>query len=179
MTAVSAICLLGLAIWFSKTEPLAVPATFCYRLLLCCTPFNLGGCILYFEALFLSSGRCRFVFSASPRFESTSRRGALFLLFRGGAEPTSFPLPCQPASSTLFFPPSRFVASATSLLRGRRLLPPPRWESTSLVDFVFHLSVSPESSRRQCDFAFPFEGARLLPLRRVRSQPPLSTLSSH
>ncbi|WP_211194701.1 hypothetical protein, partial [Pyxidicoccus fallax] len=32
LTAVSAICLLlGLAIWFSKTESLVLLATFCYR----------------------------------------------------------------------------------------------------------------------------------------------------
>jgi len=109
LTAVSAICLLGLAIWFSKTEPLVVTATFCYRVLLCCTPFNLGGRILYFEALFLSSGRCRFVFSASPRFESTSRRGALFLLFRGGAESTSLSASLSTGFVDSLLPPNRLL----------------------------------------------------------------------
>jgi hypothetical protein len=67
------------------------------------------------------------------------------------------------------FPVNRLrrLSSSTELtsssVQGRRLLPPPRWESTSLVDFVFRLSVPPGSSRRQCDFAFPLGGARLLP----------------
>ncbi|WP_205526029.1 hypothetical protein, partial [Pyxidicoccus trucidator] len=44
LTAVSAICLLlGLAIWFSKTESLELLATFCYRCCVCCLPFSTGG----------------------------------------------------------------------------------------------------------------------------------------
>jgi len=97
LTAVSAICLLGLAIWFSKTEPLVALATVCYGVsrLLCCTPFYFGGRILYFEALLLSSGQCRFVFCASPR--PSSVEGVRNLL--------RLRLPCQPTSLTPAFPP--------------------------------------------------------------------------
>ncbi len=137
MTAVSAICLLGLAIWFSKTESLVAAATFCYALLRCCIPFNFGGGILYFEALFLSSGRCRFV-SALRLVSNQHRAAALCFFFRGGAEPTSFP----PSLSTDFVDPF-FPLARLSSFRGAALLPPPRWVSTPLVDCVFRLSVRP------------------------------------
>jgi hypothetical protein len=107
LTAVSAICLLGLAIWFSKTEPLVALATVCYALLRCCIPFNFGGGILYFEALPLSSDRCRF---ASPlRLVWKQHRAAAlcFFSFEGARNLLRFRLPCQPTSSTPSFPPIR------------------------------------------------------------------------
>ena len=180
MTAVSAICLLGLAIWFSKTEPLVAAATSCYLLLLGSAPVNFGGCILYFEAAFLSSGRCRFV-SPLRLVRSQHRARALcFFLLRKGAEPTSLPRPLS----------TRFVDSSFRLGRCR------------LCDFAvseggggfYHHRVSsqlasstsyffchffrPEDLRRQCGFAsFRPRGAPLI-LRPQASQPPSSTLSS-
>jgi hypothetical protein len=189
LTAVSAICLLGLAIWFSKTEPLVAAATFCYSRLLSCIPFNFGGGILYFEALFLSSGRCRFV-SALRLVRREHRAGALyFLLLRGGAEPTAFPPSLSTDFVDPFFPPIRLrrqcdfrrfegrrfyhrrvgcqLRSLTSYfvfqfvrelppplrlrfpVRGARLLPPPRSESTDFFDPFFPLV----RLRRLRDFA--------------------------
>jgi hypothetical protein len=142
-----------------------LPPRLCATVLLACTPFNFGGHILYFESAFLSSDRCRFVPAVSAR-PASSR----------GAEPTSLP----PSLSTRFvdpsLPPFSSVAFATFAFRGRRLLPPPRWVSTPLVDFVFRLSLLlGRGLRRQCDFAFPSEG-RGFYHRRVRSQLPSSTL---
>ena len=127
----------------------------CATVLLRCTPFNLGGRILYFEPAFLSSDRCRFSFTVSAR-PASSR----------GAEPTSFP----PSLSTRFVDPSLPPVRLSPFGAGRRLLPPPRWVSTPLVDFVFRLSLLLGwGLRRQCDFAFPSEGTRLLPPPRSES----------
>jgi len=70
---------------------------------------------------------------------------------------------CQLASSTRFFPPPGlgrlrdFSGSA-----GRRLLPPPRFESTSFRRLFISLCLRHSSGgpHRQCGFAFPSEGAR-------------------
>ena len=94
--------------------------------LLRCTPFNLGGRILYFESAFLSSDRCRFALAVSARPVSSR-----------GAEPTSLP----PSLSTRFVDPSLPPVRLSSFGAGRRLLPLPRWVSTPLVDFVFRLSL--------------------------------------
>ena len=65
--------LLGLAIWFSKTEPLlVVAATSCYRPA-SLHPIQPGGRILYFESAFLSSERCRF--TSPARLDPASSRG--------------------------------------------------------------------------------------------------------
>ncbi|WP_217446534.1 hypothetical protein, partial [Myxococcus sp. CA040A] len=42
--------LLGLAIWFSKTEPLVSSATFCYFVSVCCSPLPAGGSHLLFRS---------------------------------------------------------------------------------------------------------------------------------
>ena len=79
----------------------------CYALLRCCIPFNFGGGILYFEALPLSSDRCRF---ASPlRLVWKQHRAAAlcFFSFEGARNLLRFRLPCQPPSSTPSFPPIR------------------------------------------------------------------------
>ena len=103
-----------------------MPSRLRATVLLRCTPFNLGGRILYFESAFLSSDRCRFSFTASARPVSSR-----------GAEPTSLP----PSLSTRFVDPSLPLVRLSSFGAGRRLLPPPRWVSTPLVDFVFRLSL--------------------------------------
>ena len=151
LTAVSAICLLlGLAIWFSKTEPLVAAATcatvfyfsaaaFQPRVRLLSRRFRCrGGARFYFEARFLLSSTVAASFPsfASLEFRTAPLRSAFL---RGGAASTSLPRPLV----------NRFVRlpasdlTATSPRRGARLLPPPRWESTSLVDFyfVFHCFV--------------------------------------
>ena len=64
LTAVSAIVFfLGLLFGFQRPSRCLLPPRLRATVLLRCTPFNLGGCILYFESAFLSSDRCRF---ASP-----------------------------------------------------------------------------------------------------------------
>ncbi len=63
-------------------------------------------------------------------------RLASTLFCRGGAEPTSLP----PSLSTRFVDPSLPPVRLSSF-GGRWLLPPPRWVSTPLVDFVFRLSL--------------------------------------
>ena len=107
MTAVSAICLLGLAIWFSKTEPLVALATVCYALLRCCIPFNFGGGILYFEALPLSSDRCRFASPLRLVWKQHLAGALCFFSFEGARNLLRFRLPCQPTSSTPSFPSIR------------------------------------------------------------------------
>ena len=71
--------------------------------------------------------------TALPRFVSSCR---------GGAEPTSLPLPLSTRFVDSFFRPST-SSSPVRLLRfeGLRLLPPPLPESTSLADFLFRLSL--------------------------------------
>jgi hypothetical protein len=91
LTAVSAIVFfLGLLFGFQRPSRLLLPRLLCYRAS-SLHPVQPGGCILYFEAAFLSSGRCRFVFTASPH--RSSWRGARNLLH--------FRVSCQLASSTL------------------------------------------------------------------------------
>ena len=71
--------------------------------------------------------------TALPRFVSSCR---------GGAEPTSLPLPLSTRFVDSFFRPST-ASSPVRLLRFERLrlLPPPLPESTSLADFLFRLSL--------------------------------------
>ncbi len=139
MTAVSAIVFfLGLLFGFQRPSRLLLlrlRAT--VLLLLGCSPFNLGGCTLYFEAASLSSGRCRFASTASPLPESASRRSVWLLPVEGARNLLLFRASCQLASLTLFLSPR----SGLRRFEGRRLLPPPRWESTSLADFLFLLSL--------------------------------------
>ena len=101
LTAVSAIVFfLGLLFGFQRPSRLFPP-----RLPATLHPIQPGGCILYFEPAFLSSGRCRSVPPFRPGLDSTSRHRALFLPFEGARNLLRFRLPCQPPSSTLFFPP--------------------------------------------------------------------------
>ncbi len=126
----------------------------CATVLLACTPFNFGAAFFISNRLFCQAT----VVAPFHRLAST-------LLCRGGAEPTSFP----PSLSTGFVDPSLPPVRLSSF-GGRRLLPPPRWVSTPLVDFVFRLSLLLGwGLRRQCDFAFPSEGLRLLPPPRSES----------
>ena len=68
-------------------------------------PFQPRGCLLYFEAVFLSSGRCRSVSPLLP-FRTQHRATALCFLLPGrGAEPTSFPPPLSTPFVDSFFPP--------------------------------------------------------------------------
>jgi hypothetical protein len=178
LTAVSAICLLGLAIWFSKTEPLVASATSCYCFLTSqLHPIQPRGRTLYFEALFLSSGRCRFIFSASPRSESTSRRGASFLLSRG--------------RGTYFASASLSTDLADSLLPAEPTLSPLRLRRFEGGGF-YHRRVG--SQHRSLTAYFVFQSRPGAPVavatslsrsegrgfyhHRVRSQPPSLTLSS-
>ena len=115
MTAVSAIVFfLGLLFGFQRPSRLLPPrlrAT--VLLLLGCTPFNLGGCTLYFEAISLSSSRCCLPSSLRPA-GSPHRAVALCLFLSRGAEPTSLPLPV----STRFVDSLFFLASAFAASRG-------------------------------------------------------------
>ena len=135
--------LLGLAIWFSKTEPLVASAASCYRFLTAPQhPVQLRGCAFYFEAAFLSSGHCRSVSPLHPVLDSASRCCALLLPFGRGAEPTSLRRPVSTCFVDSFSdPPRRCRLRDFRRFVGERLLPPPRWESTRFVDFVFRLSL--------------------------------------
>jgi hypothetical protein len=131
LTAVSAIVFfLGLLFGFQRPSRLLPPRlSATVLLLLGCTPFNLGGRLLYFESAFLSSGRCR---SVSPLrlVGSQHRAGALcFFLLRRGAELTSFPrlvstrfvdsfFRLVPASSPARHPPFRGEAASTTTALG-------------------------------------------------------------
>ena len=176
LTAVSAIYLLGLAIWFSKTEPLVAAATLCYRLLLGCFPFQLRGCSFYFEALSLSSDRCRF---ASPLrlVWNQHRARALCSSFRGRRGTYfRFRFRCQLDFVDSVLPAELgSVAVATSPLEGLRLLPPPRQVSTPLVD-LYSSSLLRSRAPSPGDFAFPSEGRGFYHRRPQWSQPPSSTL---
>jgi len=81
LTAVSAICLLGLAIWFSKTESLVAGATVCYRFASQLHPIQPRGPHSLFRGGFSVKWPLPLRFTASPRWEVTSRRSALFLPF--------------------------------------------------------------------------------------------------
>jgi hypothetical protein len=109
---------LGLLFGFQRPSRLLATAALCYRFPTTRQlPFQLRGCLLYFEAASLSSGRCRFVFSASPRFSLrfALRRSASSV--EGPRNLLPLRLPCQPTSSTPSFPRSPFVACATPLLQ--------------------------------------------------------------
>ncbi|MBZ4419255.1 hypothetical protein, partial [Myxococcus sp. RHSTA-1-4] len=95
LTAVSAICLLlGLAIWFSKTESLVLLTTFCYRCCSCCLPFSTGGAAFFIRVrircqLRLSRPRWPLeVLSAAQWLPLFSFEGARLLPLRR--------IPCQP-----------------------------------------------------------------------------------
>ncbi len=135
LTAVSAICLLGLAIWFSKTEPLVAVATVCYRSASQLHPIQPRGPHSLFRGGFSVKRPLPLRFTASPRLDSTSRRGALFLPFsRRGAEPTSFPPPVSTRFVDSLLPTvSTLSPVRLSPFRGAALLPPPRWVSTILA----------------------------------------------
>ena len=124
---------LGLLSGFQRPSRLHPAVLLCYR---SAQPhrFQPAGRLLYSEPFSLSSGRCRFAFSVH-------REGELLFSFVGGAEPTAVP----PFVST------RFIH--------HRVSSQPR-----CVDFLFRsvLLRSARSSHRQCGFAFPSEGARLL-----------------
>ncbi len=117
-------------------------------------------------------------FIASPRVEVTSRRSALLpSLARGRGTYCVSAFPVNRLRRPLLSTDSALSPLRLSPCRGAAFLPPPRWVSTPLVDFVFRLSNLLGSSHRRCDFAVPFRG-RGFYHRRVRSQPTSSTLSS-
>jgi hypothetical protein len=164
LTAVSAIVFfLGLLFGFQRPSRLWLPRLVCYRTSTSrLLPVQLRGRLLYFEAALLSSGRCRFA-AASPRLESTPRRCALFLPVEGARNLLRFRFPCQLASSTLFPPRPDLSPVRLRRFEGRRLLPPPRWESTSLADFVFRLSLLRPGPPSPVRLRLSVRGARLLP----------------
>ncbi len=150
MTAVSAIVFfLGLLFGFQRPSRLLLPRLLCYRAS-SLHPVQPGGCILYFEAAFLSSGRCR---SVSPLRLTT---------LPGEGRGTYFTSASRVNSLRRLFLPPRFDFRR---FEGRRLLPPPRWESTSLADFVFRLSLLRSGAPgRQCDLASRPRGAASIAL---------------
>ncbi len=164
MTAVSAIVFfLGLLFGFQRPSRLLLPRLVCYAVSTSSLhPVQPGGCILYFEAAFLSSGRCR---SVSPfrLVWSQHRAGALCFFLSRGAEPTSFPRLVSTRFVDPLFPLDPlcrlrdFAASRGSGFYHHRVGSQLR-SPTSYFDF--HCFV--RGRRRQCDFAFPSEGARLL-----------------
>jgi len=110
-------------------------------LLLRCTPFNPGAAFFISKRLFCQAAVAaafhRFVSSgvntAPWRFVSSSRagRGTYFASASLVNSLRRLSLPLRPGLSPVRL--RRF--------EGRRLLPPPRWESTSLADFLFRLSL--------------------------------------
>ena len=106
--------LLGLAIWFSKTEPLVAAATSCYRASTSrLHPFQLRGCTLYFEAISLSSGRC--CLPSSLHLAGNPHRAvALCCFLSRGAESTSHPR----LLSTRFVDSFFHLAAAFAVSRG-------------------------------------------------------------
>jgi hypothetical protein len=145
LTAVSAICLLGLAIWFSKTEPLVAVATVCYRFSTSQPhPLQLRGRHSLFRSDFSVKRPLPLRFIASPRMEVTSRRSALLpSLARGRGTYCVSAFPVNRLRRPLLSTDSALSPLRLSPFRGAALLPPPRWVSTPLVDFVFRLSVRP------------------------------------
>ncbi len=179
MTAVSAIVFfLGLLFGFQRPSRLLLPrlrATVSSRL----HPIQPRGRFLYFEVAFLSSDRCR---SVSPlRLVGSQHRAAalcFFLFSRRGAEPTAFPPSLSTHFVDSFFHPLPALSPARlPPLRGLRLLPPPRPESTPLVDFVFRLSLrssgGPGSPVR---LRLPVRGGAASTASPLGSQLPSSTL---
>jgi hypothetical protein len=152
LTAVSAIVFfLGLLFGFQRPSRLLLPrlrAT--VLLLLGCTPFNFGAAFFISKRLF-----CQAAVAASlHRFTSPGLTSSC----RGGAEPTSLP----PPVSTRFVDSFFRLAAAFAASRGGGFYHRRVWSQlrSSTSYFVFHCFV--RGLRRQCDFAFPSEGARLL-----------------
>ncbi len=143
MTAVSAIVFfLGLLFGFqrpSRLLPLRLCAT--VLLLLCCTPFNPGAAFFISKRLFCQAA----VAAAFHRFASSGFNIALSRFvssFRAGRG-IYFASASRVNSLRRLSLPLRPGVWPVRLHRfeGRRLLPPPRWESTSLADFLFPLSL--------------------------------------
>jgi hypothetical protein len=125
----------------------------------CAAPLSTRGLHSLFRSGFCVKRPLPLLSTASPRLDSTPRRGALFLPVEGARNLLRFHVRCQLASSTLSSASSRFVARATSPFRGEAA-------STTAalgVNFARRLRISSFTSfvrgfRRQCDFAFPSEG---------------------
>ncbi|WP_205522865.1 hypothetical protein, partial [Myxococcus eversor] len=135
--------LLGLAIWFSKTEPLVSTATSCYlAAAFCFFPASAGR---LFYSIFASPSTTQFRFSSLLLPEVLSAAQWLPLSLSGGR---LLPPP-HPGSTYLvgsvFFPASAPVSDCDHRFgQGARLLSPPRPRSTTFVDRLL-----PPSVRRQ------------------------------
>jgi hypothetical protein len=143
--------------------------------LLRCTPFNLGGCILYFEAAFLSSGRCRCL--PPLRLVWFQHRAVALCFFPArGAEPTSFPRLLSTRFVDSFFHPVPACRLRDFPFRGEAAS-----TTTALgVNFARRLSISSFTSFVRSSWPplrprFPSEG-RGFYHRRLWSQPPSPTL---
>ena len=168
MTAVSAIVFfLGLLFGFqrpSRLLPLRPCAT--VLLLLGCIPFNFGAALFISKRLFCQA---TVVASFSPlRLVWIQHRAVApcFFLSRG-AESTSLPHPLSTCFVDSFFR----LASAFAASRGAAST-----TAASRVNFARRLRISffhffVRGLRRQCDFAFPSEGPRLLSPPRSESTP--------
>jgi hypothetical protein len=115
---------LGLLFGFQRPSRLSPPRLSATVFpLLGSTPLQPRGRLLYFEAAFLSSGRCRSASTASPRFRFDPAPLRLASAsFEGARNLLRFRLPCQPTSSTL----SSLRLGFLHRSEGLRLLPPPR-----------------------------------------------------
>ena len=132
-------------------------------------PIQPGGCILYFEAAFLSSGRCR-CFPPLRLVWVPLRAFALGFFLSRGRGTYSASASRVNSLRRLFFrfaPVCRRCDFAVSRAGGfyhhrvgSQLRSPTSY-------FVFHCFV--RGFRRRCDVAFPSEGARLLPPPRSES----------
>ena len=161
MTAVSAICLLWVCYLVFKDRAACFRLSCCATVSLSLTAFNRrGGCCI------LNRFRCQAAVAASL-FRFTAKESCSSLSWGRG----TYCLSALRVNSLrrLDFPrPPLLVACATSSAEGRRLLPPPRFESTRFVDFLFRsvLLRSAGGSHRQCGFAFHPRGRgfyRLVP----------------
>jgi hypothetical protein len=143
LTAVSAIVFfLGLLFGFQRPSRLLLLRLVCYGASYCFTaPHSTRGLRSLFRSGFSVKRPLPLRFTVSPRLDSTPRRGALFLPVEGRG--TYFLSASRVNSLRRPFVSARTALSPARLRRfeGRRLLPPPRWESTSLADFVFRLSL--------------------------------------
>ena len=156
LTAKSAVrLLLGLAIWFSKTEPPCASCGLCATLAASSRVFFNRGAESFIRSRFfcqapLFFGASRLLFALRPPASASgpSFEGERLLLQRR--------VPCQPCRFRLY----SFVSHPRFPSGGARLLPPPRWESTTFVNPVI-----PSVSRPR----FPSGGARLLPPPRLVS----------
>ena len=175
LTAVSAICLLWACYLVFKDR---TACRGCFLVLRSASPSVAAhraarAAFSTAEPVRLSSNQCCFVFPTrfAPKFAC-----ALFFV-EGARNLLRFRRRCQLAASTRFSSLPSVVARATSSAQREAASTTAAFRVNSASStFYFLCPCVVRSLRRQCDFAFPSVGARLLASRPPECQPPSSTL---